>query len=224
MYDTAEIRWILEGHRPPAVERWFGDGRTPTLEEREDTYIVLPGCETVGIKLRGGVAEQTAQLDVKARRGSEAVVRLGADVIGRAAAWTKWSLALARADAIVAGLGPETPRLTVRKRRLLRRFTTGGDRFAEIAPDDEAPAGCDIELATITLGGLRGTWWSIGLEAFGPVAAVQRTLRMAGPAWFERHGAPPTDGTQRLEVGSSIAYPAWLSRLLGTGQQAVRQA
>lgn len=149
---------------------------------------------------------------MKARRGGEETVRLGADVSGLAAAWTKWTLAL-RADAILSGLGPSTPTLTLRKQRLQRRFVPHGEGLREIAVADEAVTGCDIELTTIRVDGLDRTWWSLGLEAFGLEAQVGRTLRSVGAAWFEPRGAPPLDPPRRLDVGSSSAYPAWLMGL-----------
>lgn len=218
MYDTAEVRWILDGPLPDAIRRWFNRDGVPAAETRDDRYVVLSGCETVGIKLRGGDGSGATQLDVKAMRGREREMRLAADVCGRAAAWSKWTLALADADAIVSGLEPPTPTITTHKRRLMRRYALDAGPPREVPVGDSIDTGCDVELTSIAIDGPGGPWWSLGLEAFGPPAQTWDALRALGEAWFEHRGAPPLDASLRLDLRSSCAYPAWLIGLLTSGR------
>ncbi len=225
MYDTAEIRWILPGPVPVAVARWFGvDGddhvhRDIEPEVRTDRYVVLRGCETVGIKLRGTDPDVPPLVDVKARIGNATELRFGHEVLGLAAAWSKWTLALTDLGAITSGLEPPTPVLTAHKRRLLRRYVLEGERTREIATDESVDGGCDIELTAISVDGVDSSWWSLGLEAFGPTEQARDTLLWTvGRHWFQSRGAPSLDHTYRFDERSSTAYPAWLTGRLAEAE------
>ena len=52
--------------------------------ERNDDYLLLPGCDTVGVKQRQG------KLEVKALVAGPSPFSLGA-VVGRLDQWVKWS-------------------------------------------------------------------------------------------------------------------------------------
>lgn len=215
LLQTAEIRWILDGALPTAVERWFGDAGDVHPETRADRYVVLPGCDTVGIKLRGTDAGGPVRLDVKARHGPDVGLSLAPGIGGQAAAWSKWTLELVDRDAIGAGLEPPTPTLTTHKHRRMRRYVTGTDRPRPVPLDDAAEDACDVELTTITIDGLHASWWSLGFEALGPPERAWRTLRSIGRGWFRAHGPPPLDSAGHLDARSSTAYPAWLVGRLG---------
>lgn len=220
MYDTLEIRWILPGSMPAAVARWFRfrgndhDRHDIEPELRTDCYVVLHGCESVGIKVRGVDRDDPPRVDVKARIGNATELRLGPDVIGQVAAWSKWTLTLTDLGAIASGLEPPTPMVTTHKRRLLRRFVVEDDRTREVAADEVVDGGCDIELTSISLDGVDDPWWSLGLEAFGPGERARDTLWAVGRHWFAAHGAPPLSSARSFDGDSSTAYPAWLSKRL----------
>jgi hypothetical protein len=211
MYDTVEVRWILDGPLPAQVETWFGYDGVLTPETRTDHYVVMRACSSwVGIKLRGSASGGPTQVDVKARCGEEVELRLAPAVTGRAAAWSKWTLELAHPEAIVSGFEPDSPTLTTHKRRLLRRLVRG-DAAREIPPAQDAKSGCDVELATITVEDSDLTWWSLGFEAFGPSDRAWASLRAIGAEWFERHGAPPLAAPSDLDMRTSTDYPRWLA-------------
>lgn len=211
MYDTVEVRWILDGPLPAQVETWFGYDGVLTPETRTDHYVVMHACSSsVGIKLRGSAGREPTQVDVKARCGEEVELRLAPAVTGRAAAWSKWTLELADPGAIVSGFEPNSPTLTTHKRRHLRRLFRG-EPAREIAPDEDAETGCDVELAIISLDDSELTCWSLGFEAFGPSDLAWASLRAIGAEWFERHGAPPLAAPSRLDMRTSTDYPRWLA-------------
>lgn len=214
MLDTTEIRWILRGTLPPPVERWFSDARDLEPQTRTDRYVVLPDCDTVGIKLRGTDSDGPTRLEVKARCGVETALRLAPDVRGRAAAWSKWTLELSGPSAIGAGFERPTPTLSARKRRLVRRYAIGAARPEEVALGEDVDSACDVELTTVAIDGLDASWWSVGFEAFGPPEQVWGTLRAVATSWFEAHGPPPLRLPGRLDGRTSSAYPAWLIRRL----------
>lgn len=208
---TVEVRWFFEGPCPAAVEQWFGQGRTPEPEEREDRYLVLPGVTAVGIKLRGGVGQDQVRLEVKAQHGQPERFRPVPGVLGLAAAWSKWTLVL-EGDAISSGLEPPMPVRTTRKRRQVRRLAHDADVVREVPASASAESGCDLELAVVTLDGLPDEpWWSLAFEAFGSESRAWAALRTTVPHVFRTQGTPPVGSDEAFAAPSSMAYPAWIA-------------
>src|SRR5687768_962385 len=50
---TAELRWFRREPFPGPVVTWFADAAAPPVT-RSDTYLVLPGTDALGVKVRGG--------------------------------------------------------------------------------------------------------------------------------------------------------------------------
>ena len=197
MEHSTEIRWFTTGALPVEVAHWFAafPGVAPE-EPRIDTYLPLPGSSVVGIKLRAG------SLEIKAQCEPPVDVGFPHDVAGRRDGWVKLSLGgpqLGRAlEEAVKGM----PRLQVGKRRSLQRYALQGHAFRLAEAEEEPGAGCHVELASLELDGEE--FWTLALEAFGPVE-----LRTAGLTRVAHHlfgSAPPVP----LRRESSMPYPAWL--------------
>ena len=91
MLETAEIRWFFKDAAPAAVRDWFAEDRDLIFEERTDRYLVFPGCESVGVKLRDAEPGGETRLEVKAIRDAPEVLNFPNGVTGRASSWVKWS-------------------------------------------------------------------------------------------------------------------------------------
>jgi len=183
---TREVRWFFDGSLPADVKSWFTAGSTRGVRKsRSDVYDLAPARRGIGVKQRDGV-----RLDAKHKVAELGVVRLRPGVEGRVDDWEK---------TVQSGLtvGPE--RLVVSKEIITLRFE------AE-SPPDRGSAGCEVELASISIGSARS--WSLCFETFGDPALRGEALE-AGLDGLVGEGPLP----EGLELRSerSCGYPEWLT-------------
>ncbi len=216
MYHSGEVRWFFQGGPQSDVDRWFSTcDATVTEPARVDSYIILPHCRTVGVKIRLG------NFEVKAQTQSGSFVNYTDRVAGYQDTWVKWSRPASNPEAIFAA--PVTPErwAHVQKTRKLRLLSLEAEMPEEIAPGSRhLHAGCQAEKTDLKVLVLdaevepaaehweqAARWWSLSLEAFGPPDDVGDLLRRAASHWFEQ-GFPAA-----LSAEDSLSYPAWLARL-----------
>lgn len=209
MFHSAEIRWFLEGGAGAPVQRWFEASPLAREEDpRVDSYLVLPGCTTCGVKIRQG------HVEVKAEVTRPESVTYENGLTGRRVSWVKWSSGVAGAPILEERRGPERW-VQVEKSRILRLFAVG-ETLSERSPAEriELP-GCQVELAALRVlaagdeWSRAGSWWSVCLEAFAAPQEVLATLdRVAGSALLQ-----PLAG--HLPAAASMPYPEWLLRFSG---------
>lgn len=191
---TLESRWILSGPVADMTIAWFR--RFPiSTETREDTYLLTPWLDGLSPKIRADVA-----FDVKAYRGSPGILEVPGRATGRLEAWQKWSFPLEvesdRADASATWK-------RVRKVRRISWFVAPDGWFAS-AVDIDQRARCAVELTDITMDG--EAWWTLGLEASGPLQERRGVLEAAAASVF----AEPLPGGAELRLEDSRPYAAWL--------------
>jgi hypothetical protein len=203
MQISAEIRWFWPAKCPDGIETWFRSGPTQPGggSAREDEYLREPGQTEFGLKRRGEKPGAEA-------KGLVTVLPQPSDTIpfvGPIEIWCKWQLlTLTLRDVSI---------VPTRKIRWLRKFDTGGGEPTEVPlGEDEMPAdrralpklGCNVELTRVEVGG-EHVWWTLGFEAFGDLASVERSLRSTLSVMAARR--PPSLGS-----GELLNYPAWLSK------------
>jgi hypothetical protein len=211
MLHSAEIRWFIPGQLPDEVRDWFSAGRSLTPESsRGDRYLVFPGCDTVGVKLREG------KLEIKPRTTSPRSVSPVSGVSGLADAWVKWSfgsdgLRTLKPELLQSGLWVE-----VRKERTIRKFSADSGSVLEVQPEQKPlpNAGCNVELTAIEIDARRPNWYSLGFEAFGEQKKVESILDETVRLFF---GAQPPLPEMSLGEKESLSYPGWLAQLVASG-------
>ena len=90
MLNSAEVRWFFRGQSPAEVKHWLDMGEQHKQEAREDEYVLIPSCQTTGIKLRNDRFEIKA---LTCRVGEE---RFAAKIEGVVEKWAKLILAVPR--------------------------------------------------------------------------------------------------------------------------------
>jgi hypothetical protein len=163
---SLEVRWIHPGGLPAVlVERLepFGEG----VERREDRYLTDPVFPDVSVKIRGGV-----QLDVKAFRHSPGRLSLPGGTRGRLELWEKWTLPFASVPQPLVDAAAWT---LIEKARRRRSFAIVGAGLVERPLADAESAGCSLELTEVSIDG--AIWWTLGLEAVGPLDTLHRDLQ-----------------------------------------------
>ena len=202
---TLEVRWIFPGQLETAVAGWFA--RFPaTLEAREDAYLLDPQLRGLSVKVRGGRA-----LEVKVYLGSPGILDLAGRARGRLQDWQKWSFpcgSLSRGSADSTGWQP------VRKRRRISRFCPVNGPAAACVPGPCAEPHCEVELTDIVTPGQ--DWWTLGLEATGPVDLLRGELEATAALVF----AKPLPGGVELSADKSSSYVEWLGQRSGAESDA----
>jgi hypothetical protein len=221
---SAEIRWFWPGHAQwDELLAWFTrQGRLPLVTEtgqyvsqpdagpfvkqerpRTDDYLLLPNCQTVGVKQREGRLEVKALVD-----GPQPFAQ--GNVSGQLDQWVKWSLQPSAEIALplTADLQQSGRWLGVTKRRYTQKVALVGGKLTAVSPDTFPATGCSIELTLVDVAAHNGRWLTFGFEAFGQTDR-SRLLHQAMTHFFTLHGPPPL----ALMTRNSLSYPAWLAQL-----------
>ena len=201
MQVSAEIRYWWRNAAPAGLADWFSAGEFPPGGggTRVDEYLKQPGQVELGIKRRG--EKPGVEIKGLVALGRE---RTAGPFPGRVEIWSKWTSAVLRIDPAA---------IAISKQRWLRKFDTGAGAAREVALDErESPAsgeplpheGCNAEWTILRRpDGVQ--WWTLGLEAFGPLDSVVRNFETGIAALATRQ--PP-----ELRPDLVASYPAWLNR------------
>jgi len=197
---TAELRWFFHRRPPDSVAAWIEAIAGP-LESRCDVYLILPGTDALGVKVRGG----TTKLEFKLRPRPGEPVTLPGGVSGQREEWQRWSFARPGWTRLLPRLGlPATAWRAVSKQR----------RTATVPYRTES--GCRVEFCALTVfpgdtpepPGSGQRWSTVGFEAYGPDADLVPALMAAADRLFV--GLDLNDG---LGADLACGYPGWLATL-----------
>ncbi|MCE7988955.1 MAG: hypothetical protein DYG89_47985 [Caldilinea sp. CFX5] len=206
MLVSAEIRWFYGGELPQATLDWFCyDELVSAPEERTDRYLIFPGSESVGMKVRKYGDKHN--LEVKALRGGTETLHLPNGVTGRTECWVKWSYGEEPVAPLVqALLAQANGSVDVQKKRWLRKFSLDSGQPAPVSTDQRPAEGCTVELTQLHV--QDRPYWTLALEAFGAEQQVRAHLWTVATAFLAQH-SPPVSCT----TVNSCSYPVWLANL-----------
>jgi hypothetical protein len=207
MAHSAETRWFFPLALSSALEHWFtAQGLVSREPTREDEYLIFPGCDSVGVKLREG------KLEIKALVSASRPLMLDAGINGRMDSWVKWSFDSTMLHQLDTVLHESSHWLKVRKTRLLRKFS--GDSGYLVEVDATQPLfplmGCNVELTSIEVEGDAQPWLTLGFEGFGPLSMIHKMLIDTIQMFFQKQGMVPG---LTLSGRISSSYPSWLAAL-----------
>lgn len=209
MLTTVEVRWFHRESLPGAMLESFQEGPlVPGVEFREDRHLALPGCISVGVKLRNDRV-----LDIKSMRGLPRAVEYPNSIVGRSRTWVKWSAGRPFPRDFLSAIHRDGPEwVNVRKHRWIRRYALAGEEPEEAPHDSVLDAACDVEIVEITYQHSTepSSWWSLAFEAFGAPDDGRLLLQRTAEHFF-RSSQPP----KALTAACSFSYPAWISLLTG---------
>jgi hypothetical protein len=191
---TAELRWFRREPFPSPVVAWFDRAADPP-QTRSDHYLVLPGTDALGVKVRGG----GTRLELKLRPRPGESMDLPSGGSGQFEEWQKWSLDRTGVGRLLPRVGvPKGHWVTVVKQRRTASFPSGDD------------GGCTVELTALEARGQ--SWTTLGFEAFGPPAELRASLQQAVEAFCSslQASCSPVEG---FAAGQSCGYPGWLATL-----------
>ena len=187
---TAELRWFFRRPPAPTVQAWFEKVADPP-ETRTDSYLVLPGSDSLGVKIRGG----TTRFELKVRPRPGQPLGLPGGITGQLEEWQRWSFRR-------PGVSRVFPRLGLPKARWVR--VVKQRRLATIPFHDDS--GCRVELTFLQTESQR--WTTVGFESYGPEADLVPGLEAAADELFGSIDLPGS-----LDADLSCGYPGWLATL-----------
>jgi hypothetical protein len=199
-YPTIEVRWFWQGQSPAEIEQYFAQGAVPTVEEREDWYLQLPGQDTLGIKLREG------KVEIKKRVGDRGICQLSDQVLGRVEEWMKWSFSSDVEPTLFLESEFRQEWVVIQKARRQKTYQILNQKIVEVIESDALAQGCNVEIATLQI--QDQTWLSFGFEAFGRYEQLQETFNQVARHILKKSRFPP------LPAEHSFSYPCWLSAVL----------
>lgn len=190
MERSAEFRWFFRAAPPRPLVDWF-ERTADRPATRSDVYLVLPGTDALGVKIRGG----TTSFELKLRPRPPEPRPLPGGTTGQLEEWQRWSFSRSGLSRLFPRLGlPKARWLEVSKRR--RRTTIPFRR----------ESGCRVELTTVAARGQE--WTTVGFESFGPAHELVPALEAAAETVLASvHLAAP------LGADLSCGYPGWLATL-----------
>ncbi|MBE9224830.1 hypothetical protein IQ264_05025 [Phormidium sp. LEGE 05292] len=203
MLTTSEIRWFYQGTTPPAIENWFIADvlreNCQNLEEREDWYLLIPGCEFLGVKLR------QQRLETKLRVTELGIWQLRNNVIGAAEKWLKSTCEDGKIESLITpDVIAKGQWVKVEKVRSQIRYLVANDySLTPTSTDQTSQEGCNVELTKIIIND--NHWWTLGFEASGTDDKLKDNLETVAKKIFQ------TFPEQELNLVDSYAYPKWLS-------------
>ncbi|MGD2039724.1 MAG: hypothetical protein PVH11_02790 [Anaerolineae bacterium] len=197
MWPSVEVRWFYRGAIPPAVGAWFRAGLPQASAEpvRTDRYLRLPGNQSLGIKVRGGL------LELKQRQESFGLHSFSPRAKGWVERWRKWGFPVDETDAsALAWTAPHGHWVDVEKARwtALLPYPLAGSQADWMA--------CLVELTQVQAAGQ--TWWTVGLETAREAPPKLDVLVAVAREVLQGDGMP------ELALDASYGYPGWLDRHL----------
>ena len=192
--DTTELRWFVPGPLPRDISGWFA-GSTGVSEERCDTYLLDGRCD-IGVKRR---FRET--LELKVRQSLEGRIEFGDGLAGSLEVWRRWS----PAEGLVVD-GSDGRWVDVCKSIVKRRFLIDGTEIAFSSNEQMPGAGCDVEVAEVTVGNAQ--WWTFAFAAFGPGATRRDALVASWQGLVAATRCPELFGPR---TGRAMGYPEWLA-------------
>lgn len=184
---TAELRWFRREPFPGPVGAWFDRAADPP-QTRSDSYLLLPGTDALGVKVRGGGT--SFELKLRPRPGEPLSLPAGD---GQREEWQKWSLSRGWITRLAPRLGlPKERWVTVVKHRRMATVPYPGE------------GGCNVELTALEVAGQ--SWTTLGFESFGPAADLAPALHVALEKFFASVDLPGG-----LPADLSCGYPGWLA-------------
>ena len=187
---TAELRWFFRSAPPRPVVDWIEKTSDP-LATRTDCYLLLPGTDALGVKVRGG----TTRLELKLRARPPQPLGLPGGVTGQLEEWQRWSLPRPGITRLFPRMAlPKEQWIEVTKQRRLTTVPYGND------------AGCRVEFTALRARDQE--WTTVGFESFGPDAGLVPALEAAAGELFGSIDLPGD-----LSADLSCGYPGWLATL-----------
>jgi len=200
MLKSTEIRWFFEGKIPIRVTKILKEARLDISENRIDHYLLVLGCDNIGIKIRN------SRLEIKRRRDVQPYYISKLNISGNIEWWERWEWNDRTNCNEIEQLvfkDDKNPWIRVDKKRWQKKFNV---RDNDLIPVPSQVLYSDLAMEITELKSNRKSWWAIGFDSFTD----------QNHSFFDN--LIETCSVLHLEVELkkewSFGYPRWLSQVI----------
>jgi len=200
MLKSAEIRWFFEGRIPIHIPEILEEARLDISENRTDHYLLVLGCDNIGIKIRN------SRLEIKRRRDVQPYCISKLNISGNIEWWERWEWNDKTTCNDIEQLvfkDDKNPWIRVDKKRWQKKFNI---RDNDLIPIPSRVLYSDLAMEITELKVNRKLWWTIGFDSFTD----------HNHSFFDK--LIETCLALHIEVDLkkewSFGYPRWLSRVI----------
>ena len=200
MLKSTEIRWFFEGKIPINVTKILEETGLDISENRTDHYLLVQGCDNIGIKIRN------SRLEIKRRRDVQSYDISKLNISGNIERWERWEWNDKTACIEIEQLiykDDKNPWIKVDKKRWQKKFSV---RDNVLIPVPSQVLYSDLAMEITELKSNGESWWTIGFDLFTE----------QDRSFFDRliETCPVLQLEVDLKKEWSFGYPRWLSRVI----------
>jgi hypothetical protein len=200
MLKSTEIRWFFEGKIPNNVNKILNETNLDVSENRTDHYLLVQGCDNIGIKIRN------SRLEIKRRRDVRPYNISRLNINGHIERWDRWEWNDKTAYIEVEQLiyrDDINPWIKVDKKRWQKKLNIRDNDLIQV-PSQEPYPDYAMEITELKINGK--LWWTIGLDSFTEQDC----------SFFDRliETGPILQFKIDLKKDWSFGYSNWLSRIV----------
>ena len=194
------MRWFFEGKIPINVTKILEETALDISENRTDHYLLVQGCENIGIKVRN------SRLEIKRRRDVQSYDISELNISGNIERWERWewndkTACIEIEQSIYSD--DKNPWIKVDKKRWQKKFNVR-DKVLLPVPSQSLYSDLAMEITKLKSNG--ETWWTIGFDLFTE----------QDHSFFDRliEIFPVLQIEVDLKKERSYGYPRWLSQVV----------
>ena len=200
MLKSTEIRWFFEGKVPINVTKILEETGLDISENRSDHYLLVQGCDNIGIKIRN------SRLEIKRRRDVQPYDISKLNISGNIERWERWEWNDKTACIEIEQLiykDDKNPWIKVDKKRWQKKFSVH-DNILLLVPSQVLYSDLAMEITELKSNG--ESWWTIGFDLFTE----------QDRSFFDQliETCPVLQLEVDLKKEWSFGYPSWLSRVI----------
>jgi hypothetical protein len=200
MLKSTEIRWFFEGKIPINVTKILKEASLDISENRIEHYLLVQGCDNIGIKIRN------SRLEIKRRQDVQPYYLSKLNISGNIERWERWEWNDKTACTEIEQLiykDDKNPWIKVDKKRWQKKFTVR-DNDLILLPSQQLYSDFAMEITKLKLN--KKSYWTVGFDSF------TRQDR----SFFDRliEICPILQFKVDFKKEWSFGYPHWISQVV----------
>jgi hypothetical protein len=160
MLKSTEIRWFFERKIPINITKILEETRLDISENRTDHYLLVQGCDNIGIKIRN------SRLEIKRRRDVQPYYISKLNISGNIERWERWEWNDRTTCNEIEQLifkDDKSPWIRVDKKRWQKKFNVSDNDLVPV-PSQMLYSDLAMEITELKLD--RKSWLTIGFDLF----------------------------------------------------------
>jgi len=200
MLKSTEIRWFFEDKIPIHVTKILEEASLDISENRTDYYLLVHGCDNIGIKIRN------SRLEIKRRRDVQPYGISKLNISGNIERWERWGwndkIVYNEIEQLIDKDDKNTW-MEVDKKRWQKKFNVRDNDLITVH-SQELYSDFAMEITELKLNGK--SWWTVGFDSFTE----------QDRSFFDRliETCPILQFKIDFKKEWSFGYPRWISQVV----------